>query len=103
MVCDEMIKSKDPKGWGAQGINRDNALYDAVKKHCKAPSTINWLAKRKSQLLDVVQTRKQKRPQRGAQIELLDSEDDSRGNKTASANINGANGTDTELSNNEND
>jgi hypothetical protein len=31
--------------------------------------TINWLAKRKANLLDVVQARKRKRPQQQARIE----------------------------------
>jgi hypothetical protein len=51
--------------------------------------------------LDAVQTRKRKRPQQQARIELLDSEDDGSGNE--SANINGANGTDNESSDNERD
>jgi hypothetical protein len=48
-------------------------------------------------------TRKQKRLQQQAQIELLGSEDDDSGNETASADINGANGTDGESSDNESD
>jgi hypothetical protein len=58
--------------------------------------TTNWLEERKTNLLDAVQTRKRKRPQQ-AQIELLESEE------TASANINGANGTDNESSDDERD
>jgi hypothetical protein len=65
--------------------------------------TTNWLEKRKANLLDAVQTRKRKRPQQQARIELLDSEDDDSGNETASANINGANETDNESSGNERD
>jgi hypothetical protein len=65
--------------------------------------TINWLEKKKANLLDAVQTRKRKCPQQQARIELLDSEDDDSGNETASANINGANGTDNESRDNEND
>jgi hypothetical protein len=65
--------------------------------------TTNWLEERKTNLLDAVQTRKRKRPQQQAQIELLESEDDDSGNKTASANINGANGTDNESSDDERD
>jgi hypothetical protein len=38
-----------------------------------------------------------------ARIELLDSENDDSGNESASANINGANESGTELSDNEND
>jgi hypothetical protein len=53
--------------------------------------------------LDAVETRKQKRPQQQARIELLDSQDDDSGNESASANINGANGPDNESSNNERD
>jgi hypothetical protein len=65
--------------------------------------TINWLEERKTNLLDAVQTRKRKRPQQQARIELLESEDDDSGNETASANINGANGTDKESSDDERD
>jgi hypothetical protein len=47
---------------------------------------------------------KAKRPQQQARIELLESEDDASGNETAaSANINGANGTDNESSDDERD
>ena len=54
--------------------------------------------------MEVVQTRKRKRPQEQARIELLDSEDDDSENESArSANINGANESGTELSDNEND
>jgi hypothetical protein len=53
--------------------------------------------------LDAVQTRKRKRPQQQARIELLESEDDGSGNKSASANINGANGTDNESTDDEKD
>ncbi len=76
-----------------------------VKKDRKTNKTftINWLAKRKANLFNAVQTRKRKRPQQQARIELLDSEDDDSGNETASANINGANGTDDESSNEERD
>jgi hypothetical protein len=65
--------------------------------------TINWLEERKTNLLDAVQTRKRKRPQQQARIELLESEDDDSGNETASANINGANGTDNKSSDDERD
>jgi hypothetical protein len=61
------------------------------------------LEERKTNLLDAVQTRKRKRPQQQARIELLESEHDNSGNETASANINGANGTDNESSNDERD
>jgi hypothetical protein len=105
IVHDKMIKKNDPKGWSMEGIKEYNKLYGAVKKDCKSHKTftMNWLAKRKAQLLDAVQTRKRKRPQQQAHIELLDSEDDDSGNETASANTYGANRTDTELSNSEND
>jgi hypothetical protein len=65
--------------------------------------TVNWLAKRRAKRLEAVQTRKRKRSQEQAQIELLDSENDDSGNESASANINGASESGTELSNNEND
>jgi hypothetical protein len=65
--------------------------------------TTNWLVKRKVNQLDAVQTRKQTRPKQQARIELLDSEDDDSGNESASANINGANGTDNESSDKERD
>jgi hypothetical protein len=65
--------------------------------------TTNWLVERKVNQLDAVQTRKRKRPQQQAQIELLDSEDNDSGNESASANINGANGTDDESSDTEGD
>jgi hypothetical protein len=65
--------------------------------------TINWLEERKTNLLDAVQRQKRKRPQQQARIELLESEEDDSGNETASANINGANGTDNESSDNERD
>jgi competence protein ComGF len=79
-------------------------LFDLVKKDRNRHKsiTINWLAKRKSKLLDAVQTREWKCPQQQARTELLDSEDDGSVNQTASANINGADGTHTEISNNEN-
>jgi hypothetical protein len=53
--------------------------------------------------LDAVQTQKLKHPQQQARIELLDSEDAHSGNKTASADIKGTNGTDNESSENESD
>jgi hypothetical protein len=86
-------------------IKRYNAIYATVKKDRKTNKTftINWLAKMRANLFDAVQTRKRKRPQQHARIELLDSEDDGSGNETASAEINGANGTDNELSDNESD
>jgi hypothetical protein len=65
--------------------------------------TVNWLAKERAKLIEAVQKRKRKRPQEQAQIELLDSEDDDSGNESASANINGANESGTELRDNEND
>jgi hypothetical protein len=64
---------------------------------------INWLEERKTNLLDAVQTRKRKRPQQQARIELLESVDDNSRNETASANINGANGPDNESSDDERD
>jgi hypothetical protein len=78
------------KGWSTDGIKRYNELYATVKKGGKTNKafTINWLAKRKANLLDVVQARKRKRPQQQARIEWLDSEDDDSGNETASADIN---------------
>jgi hypothetical protein len=105
IVYDETVKNNDPRGWSAEGIKRYNKLYATVKMDCKAniTFTINLLEKKKANLLDAVQTQKRKRPQQQAQIELLDSEDDNSGNKTASADINGANRSDNESSDNEND
>ena len=105
MVYNKTVKNNDPKGWSAEGIKRYNELYASVKKDRKTNKmfTMNWLEKKKANLLDAVQTRKRKRPQQQARIELLNSEDDNSGNETASANVNGANGTDNELSDNEND
>jgi hypothetical protein len=76
-----------------------------VKKDPKTNKTftLNWLAKRKAKLLDAVQTQRRKHPQQPVQIELLDSEDGNNRNVSASANTNGANGTDTEFSYAEND
>jgi hypothetical protein len=75
-----------------EGIKRYNKMFNAVKKDQKTHKmfTINWLAKRKAMLLDAVQTRKRKRPEKQAQIDLLDSQDNNSGNETGSANINGA-------------
>jgi hypothetical protein len=105
IVYDKTVKNNHPKGWSAEGIKRYNKLYATVKEDPKSNKafTINWLEERKTNLLDAVQTRKRKRPQQQARIELLESEDDDSGNETASANINGANGTDNESSDNEND
>jgi hypothetical protein len=104
-VYDKTIKNNDPKGWSVEGIKRYNALYNTVKKDRRTHKTftLNWLAKRKVQLLDEVQNQNRKQPQQQAQIKLLDSEDDNSGNKSASANKKGANRTDTELSDIEND
>jgi hypothetical protein len=84
---------------------RYNQLYAMVKEDRKTNRsfTTNWLVKKKENQLDAVQTRKRKCPQQQAQIELLDSEDDGSGNESASANINGANGTDNESSGDEKD
>ncbi len=105
IVYDKTVKNNDPKGWSAEGIKRYNELYATIKMDPKANKTftINWLEKKKANLLDAVQTRKRKRPQQQARIELLDSEDDNSGNETASANIDGENGSDNESSNNENE
>ena len=105
IVYDKTVKNNDPKGWSAEGIKRYNELYATVKMDRKANKTftINWLEQKKANLLDAVQTRKRKRPQQQARIELLDSEDDNSGNETASANIDGENGSDSQSSNNEND
>jgi hypothetical protein len=105
IVYDKTVKNNDPKGWSPEGIKRYNKLYATVKEDRKSNKafTINWLEERKTTLLDAVQTRKQKRPQQQAWIELLESEDDDSGNEIASANINGANGTDNESSDNERD
>jgi hypothetical protein len=84
---------------------RNNELYAMEKEDHKTNRsfTTNWLIKRKENQLDAVQTRKRKCPQQQARIELLDSEDDDSRNEIASANINGANGTDNESSDNERD
>jgi hypothetical protein len=105
IVYDKTVKKNDPQGWSAEGIKRYNELYAMVKKDRKTNKTftINWLAKRKANLFNAVQTRKRKRPQQQARIELLDSEDDDSGNETASADKNGAKGTDNELRENESD
>jgi hypothetical protein len=96
IVYDKTVKNNDPKEWSAEGIKKED------RKSNKA-FTINWLEERKTNLLDEVQTRKQERPQQQARTELLESEDDNSGNETASANINGANGTDNESSDDERD
>jgi hypothetical protein len=106
IVYDKTVKNNDPKGWSAEGIKRYNKLYAKVKEDRKTNKTfaINWLEKRKANLLKAVQTQKRNRPQQKAQIELLDSEDDDSGNETAgSADINGANGNDNGSSDNESD
>ena len=105
IVYDKTVKNNDPKGWSAEGILRYNELYAMVKEDRKTNRsfTTNWLVKKKENQLDAVQTRKRKRPQQQARIELLDSEDDGSGNESASANINGANGTDNESSDDEKD
>jgi hypothetical protein len=106
IVYDKMVKNNDPKGWSAGGIKRYNKLYATVKEDRKTNKTftINWLERRKANLLKAVQTRKRKRPQQQARIELLDSEDDDSGNETAgSADINGPNRNDDGLSDNESD
>jgi hypothetical protein len=105
IVYDKTVKNKDPKGWSAEGILRYNELYAMVKENRKTNRsfTTNWLVKKKENQLDAVQTRKRKRPQQQARNELLDSEDDNSGNESASANINGANGTDNESSDDEKD
>jgi hypothetical protein len=105
IVYDKTVKNNDPKGWSAEGILRYNKLYSMVKEDRKTNRsfTTNWLIKKKENQLDVVQTRKRKCPQHQARIELLDSEDDGSGNESASANINGANGTDNESSEDEKD
>jgi hypothetical protein len=105
IVYDKMVKNNDPKGWSADGILRYNELYAMVKEDRKTNRsfTTNWLVKKKENQLDAVQTRKRKHPQQQARIELLDSEDDGSGNESASANINGAIGTDNESSDDEKD
>jgi hypothetical protein len=105
IVYDTTVKNNDPKGWSAEGIKRYNELYAMVKEDRKSNKAfaINWLEERKTNLLDAVQTLKRKRPQQQARVELLESEDDGSGNETASANINGANGTDNESSDDERD
>jgi hypothetical protein len=59
VVYDKTIKYNDPKGWSAEGIKRCNKLSAMVKKDRKTHKTftINWLAKRKAKLLDVVHTK----------------------------------------------
>jgi hypothetical protein len=105
IVDDKTVKNNNPKGWSAEGIKRYIELYAMVKEDRKSNKafTINWLEERKTNLLDAVQTRKRKRPQQQAQIELLESEADNSENETASTNINGANGTDNESSGDERD
>ncbi len=105
IVYDKTVKNNDPKGWSAEGIQRYNELYDKVKKDRKANKsfTKNWLKKRKDGLLDATQTRKRRRPQPQARIELIDSESEDSGNETGSANICGVNESETELSDHEND
>jgi hypothetical protein len=61
-----------------------------------------WLAKRKAKIIGATQAQKRKHPQPQPQIELLDGEEDDRGNKAASAKPNAADGADTELSSIEN-
>ena len=53
--------------------------------------------------MDAAQTRKRRRPQPQARIELIDSESEDSGNETGSANICGVNESETELSDHEND
>jgi hypothetical protein len=105
IVYDKTVKNNDPKGWSAEGILRYNELYAMLKEDriTNRSFTTNWLEKKKENQLDAVQTRKRKRPQQQAPIELLDSEDDGSGNESASANINGKYGTDNESSDDEKD
>jgi hypothetical protein len=102
IVYNQTDKNNDPKGWSALGIKRYNKLFKIARKDCKTHKTftLNWLAKRRAKLLEAFQSRKRKRPQEQARIELLDSENDDSGNESASANINGANESGTELSDN---
>jgi hypothetical protein len=104
-ACMKKVNNNNPEGWIAEGIKRYDEIYATVKKDHKTNKTftINWLAKRRANLLNAVQTQKRNRLQQQARIELLDSEDDGSGNETASAKINGANRTDNELSDNESD
>jgi hypothetical protein len=69
IVYDKTIKNNDPKGWSAEGIKRYNEQYATVKADRKSNKafTIKWLEERKTNLLDAVQTRKQKCPQQQAQ------------------------------------
>jgi hypothetical protein len=107
ILDDKTVKNNDPKGRSSEGIKRYNELvYATVKEDRKTNKTftINWLGEWKANLLKAVQTRKRKRPQQHARIELLDSEDGDSGNETAgSADINGPNGNDDGLSGNESD
>jgi hypothetical protein len=105
IVYNQTDKNNDPKGWSALGIKRYNKLFEIVRKDRKTHKTftVTWLAKRRAKLLEAVQTRKRKRPQEQDRIELLVSENDDSRNESASANINGANESGTELSDNEND
>jgi hypothetical protein len=105
IVYDKTVKNNNHEGWSAEGIKRYNELYATVKMDRKANKTftINWLEKKKANLLDAVETRKRKHVQQQARIELLDSEDDNSVNETASANIDGEYGSDNESSDNEND
>jgi hypothetical protein len=64
IVYDKTVKKNNPKGWSAEGIKRYNKLYATVKEDRKTNKTftMNWLEKRKANLLNAVQTRKRKRP-----------------------------------------
>ncbi len=73
------------------------------KRQANKTFTKSRLKKRKEGLLDAAQTRKGRRPQQQARIELIDSESEASGNETGSANICGVNESETELSDHEND
>ncbi len=106
IIYDKTVKNNDPKGWSAEGIERFNQLYDMVKKDRKENKGFikSWLTERRAKLLNGTQARrKRKRPQPQARIELMDSDSEGSGNDTASANLGGNDGTDTESCNAESD
>jgi hypothetical protein len=71
IVYNQTDKNNDPKGWSALGIKRYNELFEIVRKDRKTHKTftVNWLVKRRAKLLEAVQSRKRKRPQKQARKE----------------------------------
>jgi hypothetical protein len=59
-ACMKKVNNNNPEGWIAEGIKRYDEIYATVKKDHKTNKTftINWLAKRRANLLNAVQTQR---------------------------------------------